>query len=169
MLCACVYAIMSKTNENGVQCMRVVEYFSADDRDYWLERIGESDWGAGQYLFELLKQQKLKQLVGENTKVLMLTEGDRLVSFCTLAEKDDIQPTELTPWIGWVYTFPAYRGNRHAGKLLYHAEALAKEAGMEAVYISTNHDGLYEKYGYTFFQMMKDIGGEDSRVYVKRL
>ena len=43
----------------------------------------------------------------------------------------------------------------------------AAEDGMEYVYISTNHEGLYEKYGYAFYQMMKDIGGEDSRVYRK--
>ena len=48
-----------------------------------------------------------------------------------------------------------------------HAEVLAAEDGMEYVYISTNHEGLYEKYGYGFYQMMKDISGEDSRVYRK--
>ena len=120
-------------------------------------------------MYELLKNGKLKQTVGDNTKVLMLVDGENLVSFCTLADKDDIQPTELTPWIGWVYTFPEYRGNHYAGKLLRYAETLAKEAGMKKVYISTNHEGLYEKYGYEFFEMMKDIGGEDSRVYVRCL
>ena len=120
-------------------------------------------------MHELLKTGELKQLVGENTKVLMLVDGEKLVSFCTFAEKDDIQPTDLTPWIGWIYTFPEYRGNRHAGKLLQHAEMLAREAGVKSTYISTNHEGLYEKYGYEFYQTMKDIGGEDSRVYVKYL
>ena len=99
----------------------------------------------------------------------MLTEGENLISFCTLAEKDDIQPTELTPWIGWVYTFPNYRGNRYMGKLLRYAESLAEDSGMKNIYISTNHNGLYEKYGYTFFKTMKDIHGEDSRVYVRYL
>ena len=33
------------------------------------------------------------------------------ISFCTYAEKDDIQPTALTPWIGFVYTFPNIGGN----------------------------------------------------------
>ena len=99
----------------------------------------------------------------------MLVDGDALVSFCTFAEKDDIQPTDLTPWIGWVYTFPNFRGNRYVGKLLSHAETLAEEAGIKNIYISTNHDGLYEKYGYEFFRMMKDMHGEDSRVYVRRL
>ena len=99
----------------------------------------------------------------------MLTEGQELVSFCTLAEKDDIQPTDLTPWIGWVYTFPEYRGNRYSGELLAYAETLAKKQGMKNVYISTNHIGLYEKFGYDLFGMMKDISGDDSRVYVKNI
>ena len=125
--------------------------------------------GAGQYLHELLKNQKLKQLVGENTRVLMLTDGENLVSFCTFAEKDDIQPTDLTPWVGWVYTFPKYRGNCCIGKLLSYIETLAEEDGVKNIYISTNHTGLYEKYGYEFFKIMKDMHGEDSRVYVRHL
>lgn len=149
--------------------MKIIEYFTTEDKEYWLSKIKESDWGAGQFLYELLQNQTLKQLVGEHTKVLMLVDGANLVSYCTFAEKDDIQPTELTPWIGWVYTFPAYRGNHYAGKLLQHAEILAAEAGIKNIYISTNHEGLYEKYGYEFFQIMKDIEGEDSKVYVRHL
>lgn len=120
-------------------------------------------------MHELLKEQKLKKLVGENAKVLMLVDGEKLVSFCTFAEKDDIQPTVLTPWIGWVYTFPDYRGNHYVGKLLSHAETLAEEDRIKNIYISTNHNGLYEKYGYEFLAMIKDMNGEDSRVYVRHL
>ena len=149
--------------------MNIIEYYNAENKEYWLSKIKESDWGAGQFLYELLKNQKLKDFVGENTKVLMLVDGEKLVSFCTLADKDDIQPTELTPWIGWVYTFPEYRGHRYVGRLLNYAEELAKLNGMGNIYISTNHSGLYEKYGYEFFEMMKDIHGEDSRVYVKHI
>ena len=149
--------------------MNITEYFSTDNKEYWLSKIKESDWGAGQFLYELLKNQKLKEYVGENTKVLMLVDGENLISFCTFAEKDDIQPTELTPWIGWVYTFPHYRGHRYVGKLLSYAEAVAKTDGINSIYISTNHNGLYEKYGYEFFEMMKDMHGEDSRVYVRYL
>ena len=107
--------------------------------------------------------------MGENAEVILLTNGENLVSFCTFADFDDIQPTELTPWIGFVYTFPEYRGNRNAGKLLAYAEKLAKEKGFEKIHISTNHVGLYEKYGYNFFKMMKAVDGEDSRVYIKKL
>ncbi|MBE5780450.1 MAG: GNAT family N-acetyltransferase [Clostridiales bacterium] len=148
--------------------MEILEYFGTENKEYWLDKMKESDWGAGRYLYKLLKSGTLKQLVGENTRVLMLTDGNDLVSFCTLAEKDDIQPTDLTPWIGFVYTFPQYRGHRHFGKLLAYGEALAKAEGKTGIYISTNHIGLYEKYGCEFFKTMKDIEGNDSRVYVKR-
>lgn len=148
--------------------MKVIEYFNAENKELWLSKIASSDWGAGQYLAYLIKDNKLFDLVGK-AKVLMLIDDENLVSFCTLAEKDDIQPTELTPWIGWIYTFPAYRGNRLAGELLSNAEELAKQSGATHTYISTNHIGLYEKYGYEFFTVAKDVEGEKTRVYRKKL
>lgn len=149
--------------------MKVIEYFESDNKEHWISEIEKSDWGAGQYLAKLLKENRLKEMVGETALVLMLTDGDKLLSFCTFAPLDDIQPTDLTPWIGFVYTFPEHRKNRYAGKLLEYAEYLAAMTGKEAVYISTSHTGLYEKYGYEFYTMEKDIGGEDSRVYRKVL
>lgn len=149
--------------------MQVIDYFNCDRPDHWLSQIKKSDWSAGQYLYELLKENKLKNLVGENARVLMLIEGNELISFCTYAEKDDIQPTELTPWMGFVYTFPEYRGHHYVGCLFQEIEKLAKAEGVQDIFISTNHIGLYEKYGCTFYQIMKDIEGEPSRVYRKHV
>ena len=149
--------------------MQIIDYFNCDRPEYWLCQIRKSDWSAGQFLYELLSENKFKALVGESSKVLILTSEDELISFCTYAEKDDIQPTELTPWIGFVYTFPAYRGHRHVGRLFLEIEKLAKAEGVQDIFISTGHIGLYEKYGYEFYQMMNDINGESSRVYRKHL
>ena len=148
--------------------MIIFDYFLSENKEHWLSEISKGDWGAADYLHYLLKEDKLSELVGE-ARVLLLTEDKELLGFCTLAQKDDIQPTDLTPWIGFLYTFPSHRGKRLAGKLLSHAEALAKQDGAEAVHISTNHIGLYEKYGYSFLCEMNDIEGEPSRVYIKRL
>lgn len=149
--------------------MEFIEYFSSKNKDHWLSKIAESDWGAGQYLSYLLKENRLFKLVGEETRVLMLVDGDELISFCTLAKYDDVQPTDLTPWIGWIYTFPQYRGKRLAGKLLAHAEKLAEKNGATHTHISTNHIGLYEKYGYEFYMKALDVEGEETRVYRKAL
>ena len=149
--------------------LRIIEYFSSDEQSSWLDQIQKSDWDAGQYLCELLRDHRLKELCGESTKVLMLADGEQLVSFCTYAEQDDIREPSLTPWVGFVYTFPAFRGNRYMGQLLDHAEVLARGEGHRCIYISTGETGLYEKYGYSFWKTMKDVNGEDSRVYRKMI
>ena len=149
--------------------LRIIEYFSSGEQSSWLDQIQKSDWSAGQYLYELLRDHRLKELCGESTKVLMLADGEQLVSFCTYAEQDDIREPSLTPWVGFVYTFPAFRGNRYMGQLLDHAEVLARGEGHRCIYISTGETGLYEKYGYSFWKTMKDVNGEDSRVYRKMI
>ena len=151
--------------------MEIIEFFSCTDADrqHWLEEIGKSDWGAGIYLYELLRDGKLRQLCGQATQVLMLTEGRNLVSFCTYAPQDDIPAPEITPWIGFVYTFPMYRGRRMFGNLVDHAVKLAKADSFDRIYVSTLENGLYEKYGFTFLQMMTDIHGEPSRVYSRKV
>ena len=139
--------------------------YASDNQEHWLNEIKRSDWNAGQFLYELLRDNRLKELCGESTKVLLLTDGDALVSFCTYAEQDDIRDTELTPWVGFIYTFQEYRGKRHMGKLLNRAYEMAKDDGHKHIYISTGETGLYEKYGYSFWKKMEDMHGEDSRVY----
>ena len=145
--------------------MRVIEYFQVEDRAAWLEKIRESDWSAGQYLYMLLKNDQLCQYAGDKARVLLLTQGENLISFCTLSEWDDIPETELMPWIGFVYTFPKFRGKRYMGRLLCHARSLAKADGFSRLYISTDQPGIYEKYGFHFLEIMKDRRGGASMVY----
>ena len=149
--------------------MQVSNFFENDNKEHWINEIERSDWRAGPFLGRLLREDGFFDAVGKDSRVLLLTEGNELISYCTFAEKDDIQPTDLTPWVGFVYTFPEHRGHRYAGLLFDEVERLAKERQIAEVYLSTNHIGLYEKYGWEFFDMMDDMDGEPSRVYVKRI
>jgi len=149
--------------------MRVIDYFESSRQKHWLKEIRRCDWRAGAFLSDLISDGTFFDVVGTKSKVLLLIEGDELISFCTYAEKDDIQPTELTPWMGFVYTFPEYRGHHYIGKLFEEIERIAKENGTPEVYISTNHVGLYEKYGCEFKALMNDMDGAPSRVYVRRI
>lgn len=149
--------------------MKIINYFESGQKAHWLEEIKQSDWTAGKFLYKMLLENTFFDNVGEGSKVLLLTDGDELLSFCTFSKVDDIQPTDLTPWIGFVYTFPQYRGHRYAGLLFGEAERLAKADGLPAIYLSTNHHGLYEKYGFEYLTVMNDIDGEPSKVYIKRI
>lgn len=145
--------------------MQIIDFYECADQSHWIDEIDKCDWRAGAFLRSLLLENRLKELCGESTRLLLLADGEKLVSFCTLAEQDDIRDTDITPWIGFVYTYPEYRGHRYVGRLLERACELAKEDGHKHVYISTNEDGLYEKYGFSFWKMMKDMEGSDSKVY----
>ena len=145
--------------------MQIIDFYECADQSHWIDEIDKCDWRAGAFLRSLLLENRLKELCGESTRLLLLADGEKLVSFCTLAELDDIRDTDITPWIGFVYTYPEYRGHRYAGRLLERACELAKEDGHKHVYISTNEDGLYEKYGFSFWKMMKDMEDSDSKVY----
>ncbi|WP_028509129.1 GNAT family N-acetyltransferase [Ruminococcus sp. NK3A76] len=149
--------------------MQITNYFDSDDKAHWLDEIGRCEWAGGKYLHELLENGSFFDLAGEGARVLMLVEGGELLSFCTYAPKDDIQPTDLTPWVGFVYTYPEHRGRRLFGLLLDEAVRLAASEGREALYISTDHVGLYEKYGCEFLRTMTDVHGGESRVYIKRI
>ena len=41
--------------------------------------------------------------------------------------------------------------------------------GVSAVYISTDHIGLYEKYSCEFIMETQDMNGESTRVYAKQI
>ena len=147
--------------------MKIINYFTTDNKEYWLTKISMCDWVAGKYLCELIRNDVFFDMAGQNSRLLLLVDGDELISFCTLAGKDDIQPTELTPWMGFVYTFPEYRGHRYTGKLFEEIGKILRSEGLSKVYISTDHTGLYEKYGCTFMTEAKAVSGDDSRIYVK--
>ena len=144
--------------------MDVLDYENTVRPEWWLRQIGDSDWTGGQYLFSLLKENRFHEQCGETARLLLLANGAKLAAFCTYAERDDIPDTELTPWLGFVYTYPAYRGRRLMGKLIARVKEYARDNGHDTVYISTNAEGLYEKYGAEYVTGMKDARGGDSRV-----
>lgn len=145
--------------------MEIIEYFHAKRPLHWLEQIRQCEWRAAKFLAQLLEEDTFHQTLGEGA-LYLLVDGDRLVSFLTLAERDCIDAPECSPWIGFVHTAPEYRGHRYVGRLIDHALRCAGEHGAQQVYICTDHVGLYEKYGFTYVENRMSIYGEDSRVYV---
>ncbi len=147
--------------------MQIFEYFENENKK-WIDRIRECDWGAAKFLAELLENESFHKTLGEGS-LFMMSDGERLVSFCTLTRKDCVDDDSLFPWIGFVFTAPEYRGNRYSGELIELACEKAKEQGSESVYIATDHVGLYEKYGFEYIESRVDIYNEMSRVYCRKL
>ena len=153
--------------ERFLQTMQIIDYFACDNQTHWRAAIAQNEWRAAKFLAILLEKGEFHQNVGKGT-IYLLTEGDRLVSFLTLSERDCVD-VPYGPWIGFVHTAPEYRGHRHVGKLIDHACHAAREQGVTRVYLATDHVGLYEKYGFTYLENRVNVYGEDSRIYVREV
>jgi predicted acetyltransferase len=149
--------------------MKIISFNECNNKDYWMEQILKSDWDARLFLDRAYKEKEIRALFGKHLDILLLVENDQLISYCTYAEFDEIQPTELTPWVGFVYTFPKYRGNRYMGLIFEEISKLAQSDNYSYIYLSTNHTSVYEKYGFEFYQMLNDIQGNPSRIYRKKI
>lgn len=147
--------------------MQIINYFESEKKTELIEKIEQADWGAAAFLGKLLREGTFFSTLGGEGCLFLLMDGEALVSFATLTKQDCIRDERMCPWIGFVYTFPAYRGHRYSGKLMEHAETAAWSEGHRRVYIATDHEGLYEKYGYQYLENRVDCWGDDSRILYK--
>lgn len=149
--------------------MNIIEFFESPEKEHWLEEIGKSDWKAAAFLVKIINENTFDNYCGEDGKLFILTDGEKAAAFASLSPKDCIDDDSLSPWIGFVYTFPEYRGRRLMGTLISHAISEAKKQGAEKIYICTDHVGLYEKYGFTYMESRPDIRGGISRIYYQNI
>lgn len=147
--------------------MEIFDYFSNEQRS-WIEKIRVCDWAAAKFLADLLEQNKFHNVLG-NGSLFIAADGERLVSFCTLTQRDCIEDDDMYPWIGFVFTSPEYRGKRYSGEVIEAACKRASGQEFDKVYLATDHVGLYEKYGFTYMENRTDIYGGVSRIYYKML
>ena len=125
--------------------------------------LRDCEWRAGGLLADFLT---VRPFFTPWDRAFFLLEGERVVSYLTLSVQDCVDDPTLAPWIGFVYTAPEYRGQRNAGTLIRRALDRAAEAGYRRVYVATDHVGVYEVYGFVYWQNRLDHDGEDSRIYV---
>lgn len=151
--------------------MQILEYYSlsADEQSYWKDEIKKSDWDVIGYLHFLMEESKTDEAFGGKTEILLLTEGKLLMSLCTFAPQDEIDDPEMTPWLGFVYTFPRFRGRRCFGEIVKYAEEKARKLGYKTIYVSSEEKGLYEKYGFKFLKNAESVHGYETRIFFKQL
>jgi len=94
-------------------------------------------------------------------------DDDKIVAGLGVIKNDFHERKDLTPNICAVYTDKDYRGLGLAGKLLNTAVEDLRNHDISPVYLFTDLVGFYERYGWRFFDMVKNEGEESlSRMYV---
>ena len=99
----------------------------------------------------------------------VVKEGESIIGGIGVIENDFHDRHDLYPNVCAVYVEKAYRGKGIAGELLnFVCEDMANE-GISTLYLFTDHDSFYERYGWEFFCMAQGNGEEEpSRMYIHR-
>jgi len=110
-------------------------------------------------------QQSLQQSSTVPTWYLCLSE-DKIIGGMGVIENDFHSRPDLTPNICAVYTEPAYRCQGIAGRILNTVCNDMQAHGIDTLYLLTDHEHFYERYGWEFYTMVQNTGEDTfSRLY----
>ncbi|MFW5706738.1 MAG: GNAT family N-acetyltransferase [Bacteroidota bacterium] len=99
-----------------------------------------------------------------------LLEKDGEIMGCAgLITNDFISRMDLYPWICAIFIEENHRGNAYGSLLIEKAKDDARNAGFDSIYLSTDHIGYYEKYGFSYIGQGYHPWNEESRIYECRL
>ncbi|MCA1060616.1 GNAT family N-acetyltransferase [Rossellomorea aquimaris] len=94
-------------------------------------------------------------------------EDGEIIGTYALLRNDLNSRQDLYPWLACLYVDPEHRGRRLGSILLDHALKEADKKGYSRLYLSTDLEDYYEKYGWTHSTEAVGLSGKSIKVYVK--
>ena len=96
-------------------------------------------------------------------------DGEEIVCGMGVIENDFHDRKDLFPNVCAVYTEEAWRGLGVAGRLLDFTVEDQRAHGVSPVYLVTDHEGFYERYGWEFYCLAQGDGEDHpTRLYIHR-
>jgi len=95
----------------------------------------------------------------------ILKEDNKIVGCAGLIDHDFINRTDLSPWLCSLYIESDYRGGTLGSILIEKVKEDAKKEHFKKIYLCTELDGYYEKYGFNYFGEGFYDDGEPSKIY----
>ena len=126
---------------------------------------GNCSWRAGAFMAQDMRN-------GAFTgweRVFAAMDGERIAGFCTLARTDCIENLPYTPYIGYVFVAEEYRGHRLSQRMIDAACAYARGLGFVSVYLVSDHENFYEKYGFKVIDRKMAPWGAMEKIYRKEI
>ena len=140
-----------------------------------VKKLNEKDLNKlANWLYEMWGRDEEQTIEGMKSYVLNSMQEKRLPQLYELYLKekiigiysftyDDLTPRpDIYPWLANVYIEKKYRGKGY-GRILINSvkENLKNNTKIKEIYLYTKHDGLYEKFGWTFITEIDTFEKQD--------
>ncbi|QTD42538.1 GNAT family N-acetyltransferase [Sporosarcina sp. Te-1] len=102
---------------------------------------------------------------GDLPSFYIAIEDEKTIGTYALLRNDLVSRQDLSPWLACLYVDPAFRGKSIGSRLLAHARREARQKGYDRLYLTTDHNRYYEKYGWTKIGTCYDLFGNPSSIY----
>ena len=121
-------------------------------------------WRAGKALAREMQRNSFEDW----ERVIIAVDGGKICGYCTVQKNDCIKNVPYTPYISFVFVGEEYRGNRLSQKLIEYAIEYLRFVGFEKVYLVSDHENLYEKYGFVVIDRKIAPWGEEEKIYMQK-
>lgn len=92
-------------------------------------------------------------------------ENELIFGTYALLRNDMISRQDIFPWLACLYVSPEHRGRKIGAQLLKHALLETQKRGYDKLYLCTDLDGYYEKYGWSHFTNAYIFTGDETKIY----
>lgn len=167
-------AIEAEKTVNGIRFTPMVhvpegqnfEIVKLTERPELLEKAVEwfsSKWGVPAEAYRESMEDSMNAAV---PSWYLCLNGDSIIGGMGVIENDFHDRPDLAPNVCAVYTEPFFRGRGIAGRLLDFVVRDMHAQGIDTLYLLTDHDSFYERYGWEYFCPATGDGEEKpSRMY----
>jgi GNAT superfamily N-acetyltransferase len=101
--------------------------------------------------------------------VVALSDG-QLVGTGSIKMAEPGTKPGLSPWLAGMYVKEAYRGSGVGAQIVARLEAIAKELGVDAMYLSAGKaEALYRRLGWTVMERLDSYGVKEVALMTKTL
>lgn len=99
----------------------------------------------------------------------LLLDGETIAGCAGLITNDFISRMDLAPWLCALFIEPAYRGRAYGALLIERCKEDARKAGYPMLYLCSDHQGYYERYGFRRIGIGYHPWGESSGIFAAEL
>lgn len=100
-------------------------------------------------------------------RVVVAIDNGKICGYCTVSKTDCIPDVDYTPYIGFMFVGEEYRDHRLSQQLIEYAIDYIKDIGFDRAYIVSDHENLYEKYGFRVIDRKNAPWGAEEKIYMR--